>query len=92
MRPIVAQRIELGHEMPQLAIGVNQIINPHAQRRRRQAGPIPLGALNPHFKPREKRPPLLGDRARVFLVLLVKLVDVLGVGTIDEIKIEGLHE
>ncbi len=43
-------------------------------------------SLDSNFKSREECPPLLRHGARVLQVLLVKLIDIFGVGSIDEIK------
>ena len=95
-RPAMTERIEFGDEMPEFAIGVNQIIN--------AGGEQPLGvwrlarigtagrliSCSPGVKTREKRLPLRVHRTGVFLVLRVKLVDVLGVTAINDI--ERLHD
>ena len=93
VRAVVSERIELGDEMAQLAIAVHQIEHAHVERPGRQRGSRALGgaALEPHFESGEEGAPLLGHRARILQVLLVKLVDVFGIGTVYKIEWLGRH-
>src|SRR5439155_13082812 len=98
---VVSERIESRHEMPQLAVGVDQVVDARgkgARRMRRLTGAGATGRLvprGPGVEPGEERLPLCIQRARVALVLSVELVDVLRVGAIDDVerkrRLGGLH-
>ena len=91
-RPVVAERVELGDEMPELAVGVNEVVDAGRQQslcmgrltRMRTAGGLISGC--PRVKSREKRLPLRIDRAGISLILGVELIDVLGVTAIYDVK------
>src|SRR5437763_1134697 len=71
-RARLAQGIEMGDEMPQVAIGIDQEddarLPPGIQRRRGQAVDAELEAL-------EEEPPAFIDGSRVLLPLVVGLLD-----------------
>ncbi len=92
--PIVAERIEIGDEMPQFAVGMNQVLGFNAGARlvrawlfggvesSREVRRTAAGS----GKTREKRLPIWVYRTRVGLILFVQTVDVVRVGAIDNVK------
>jgi hypothetical protein len=94
IRPIVAKRIEVGDEVTQLAIAVNQVEYPHRQRDgsgnvRAGGGLLGRDLGRSHqagIEAGEERLPLLAHRARVLAIALVNAIDVFGVGTVGQVK------
>src|SRR5450755_1555952 len=92
--PIVTEGIEIGDEMPQLAVGMNQGLRFNAGPSFRRADLLgspegPGQALRPaagRSKTREKCLPVWVYRTRVRLVLFIQPVDVVRIRTIDDVK------
>src|SRR5262249_16130924 len=96
--PIVAEGVQVGNEMPQLAVGMDRIEDANRERARRFdfgaggelrgacGGRRGFRAVYARLKSGKKRLPLLAHRPRVFAILLPQPVDELGVGAVDKIK------
>jgi len=91
-RLVVAQRIQVGDQVAELAIGVNQVEDADVALEGR------LGAYGGGVRPvapgrfeagKEQRP-MRPDRRRVAQILLVQAVNVIGIRPIDEIQV-GHH-
>src|SRR5436190_7525550 len=82
------ERVQIGDQMPELAVGVDQVEDAddrragRARRGRADGGPVAAG---PQLEAREEERPLLADRARVGLVAAVLLGDVVLVGERDAV-------
>src|SRR5688500_6179286 len=94
-RSIVAKRIKPRDEVTQLAIRVNEIVNAGSEKpvlMRRRAfmrSTRRLSARSARVEAGDERAPMVLDAARIALVLRIELIDVLGVGSVDEV--ERLH-
>src|ERR1700761_4982802 len=105
IRAVMTERVKLRHEMTELTIGMNEVVNAGGQHiispaggpRRCCAAARRYGrrqvwrarSILPQFETCEERLPVIIHRPGIFLILLVKAVDVVGVGPVHEI--EGVH-
>src|SRR5438034_483233 len=96
-RGLRRERVQVGDQVPELAVGVDQVEDAddggagrsrggRARRRRADQRPVAAGA---QLEAREEERPLLADRARVRLVAAVLLGDVVLVG--ERRAVDRLH-